>query len=65
MESKEALDSKKNNKPIKKRAPHKLTVDDSKDDENSIVVITEEKRSELNLLRGETILLKGKRRKEG
>jgi len=50
--------------PHKKRAPHKLTVDDSKDDENSVVVVTEEKRAELNLLRGETVLLKGKRRKE-
>ncbi len=48
----------------RRRAPHKLTVDDSKDDENSVVIITEEKRAELNLLRGETVLLKGKRRKE-
>ena len=49
---------------VKKRAPHKLTVDDSKDDENSVIIITEAKRAELNLLRGETVLIKGKRRKE-
>ncbi len=47
-----------------KRVLHKLEVDDSKDDENSVVIITEKKRAELNLLRGETILIKGKRRKE-
>jgi transitional endoplasmic reticulum ATPase len=54
----------KENPNVKKRPPHKLRIDDSKEDENSIVVITDEKRAELNLLRGETILLKGKRRKE-
>jgi len=64
MESNQPIDANKQEKPVKKRAPHKLTVDDSKDDENSVVVITEEKRAELNLLRGETVLLKGKGRKE-
>ena len=64
MESNQPIDANKQEKGVRKRAPHKLTVDDSKDDENSVVVITEEKRAELNLLRGETVLLKGKRRKE-
>ncbi len=36
MESNQAVDSKKLDKPVRKRAPHKLTVDDSKDDENSV-----------------------------
>ena len=65
MESINPNTDKKPNLPVvRKRVPHKLTVDDSKDDENSVIIITEAKRSELNLLRGETILLKGKRRKE-
>jgi len=48
----------------KKKAPHKLTVEDSKQDDNSIVEMTQAKMDELKIFKGDTVLLKGKKRKE-
>jgi transitional endoplasmic reticulum ATPase len=48
----------------KKKAPNKLTVEDSKNDDNTIIEITEKKMEELNLMRGDQVLLKGKKRRE-
>jgi len=48
----------------KKKAPNKLTVEDSKNDDNTIIEITERKMEELNLMRGDQVLLRGKKRRE-
>ena len=44
--------------------PNRLIVDDATTDDNSVVSISAEKMDELQLFRGDTVLLKGKRRKE-
>ena len=44
----------------KKKAPHKLTCEDSKQDDNSIVEMTQAKMDELKIFKGDTVLLKGK-----
>jgi len=43
----------------KKKNPSKLTVEDSKDDDNTIVLITEKRMEELNIMKGDQVLLKG------
>lgn len=48
----------------KKKAPHKLTVEESKQDDNSVVEMTQKKMDELKIFKGDTVLLKGKKRKE-
>ena len=48
----------------KKKAPNKLTVEESKNDDNTIIVISEKKMEELNLMRGDQVKLRGKKRKE-
>lgn len=48
----------------KKFRPNRLMVEDSNLDENSCVMISPEKMEELNLFRGDTVLLKGKRKKQ-
>lgn len=47
-----------------KKAANKLTVEDSKNDDNTIVEMTEKKMEELNLMRGDQVLLKGKKKKQ-
>ncbi|XP_044575396.1 transitional endoplasmic reticulum ATPase TER94-like [Cotesia glomerata] len=47
-----------------KTKPNRLLVEDAVMDDNSIVVMSENKMTELQLFRGDTVLLKGKRRKE-
>ncbi len=44
----------------RKKAPHKLTVEDAKNDDNSIVEMTQAKMDELKIFKGDTVLLKGK-----
>lgn len=39
-------------------------VEDSRNDDNTIVELTEKKMEELNLMRGDQVLLKGKKRRE-
>uniref|UniRef100_A0A7S3MX28 Vesicle-fusing ATPase n=1 Tax=Strombidium inclinatum TaxID=197538 RepID=A0A7S3MX28_9SPIT len=48
----------------KKKAPHKLTVEESKQDDNSVVEMTPAKMEELKIFKGDTVLLKGKKRRD-
>eukprot|EP00351_Strombidinopsis_sp_SopsisLIS2011_P001941 CAMPEP_0116886470 /NCGR_PEP_ID=MMETSP0463-20121206/20353_1 /TAXON_ID=181622 /ORGANISM="Strombidinopsis sp, Strain SopsisLIS2011" /LENGTH=801 /DNA_ID=CAMNT_0004546989 /DNA_START=32 /DNA_END=2437 /DNA_ORIENTATION=- len=48
----------------KKKAPNKLSVEDSKQDDNSIVEMTQAKMDELKIFKGDTVLLKGKKRRD-
>ena len=44
----------------KKKAPHKLTVEEAKNDDNSVIEMTQAKMDELKIFKGDTVLLKGK-----
>ena len=44
----------------RKKAPHKLQVEDSKQDDNSIVEMTQAKMDELKIFRGDAVIIKGK-----
>jgi len=48
----------------KKKAPNRLIVDDTNNDDNSIVSLSPNVMDTLQLFRGDTVLLKGKKRKE-
>ena len=50
--------------PTKKRAPNRLVVDEASKDDNSIVELSTAKMEALELFRGDTVLLKGKKGKE-
>jgi transitional endoplasmic reticulum ATPase len=45
----------------KKKAPNRLVVDDANNDDNSVVCLSAAKMEELQLFRGDTVLLKGKK----
>jgi transitional endoplasmic reticulum ATPase len=45
----------------KKKAPNRLVVDDATNDDNSVVCLSAAKMEELQLFRGDTVLLKGKK----
>jgi len=47
-----------------KAKPNRLIVDDSVGDDNSVVSLSQAKMDELQLFRGDTVLIKGKKRKE-
>jgi transitional endoplasmic reticulum ATPase len=47
-----------------KSKPNRLVVDEAVNDDNSVVALSQVKMDELGLFRGDTVLLKGKRRKE-
>uniref|UniRef100_A0A7S2ZIM7 Vesicle-fusing ATPase n=1 Tax=Rhodosorus marinus TaxID=101924 RepID=A0A7S2ZIM7_9RHOD len=47
----------------KKKAPNRLVVDEATNDENSVVTLSAAKMEELQLFRGDTVLLKGKKRR--
>lgn len=47
-----------------KSKPNRLIVQETSNDDNSVVVLSQEKMDELELFRGDTVLLKGKKRKE-
>jgi transitional endoplasmic reticulum ATPase len=42
----------------------RLLIDDAVNDDNSVVTLSEQKMDELQLYRGDTVLLKGKKRRE-
>ena len=44
-----------------KRAANRLVVDESRNDDNSVVSLSAAKMEELQLFRGDTVLLKGKK----
>ena len=48
----------------KKARPNRLLVEDAINDDNSVVALSIAKMDELQLFRGDTVLLKGKKRKE-
>jgi len=48
----------------KKARPNRLIVEESVNDDNSVVALSQAKMDELGLFRGDTVLLKGKKRKE-
>ena len=53
---------KKEIEPAKsKRAANRLVVDESRNDDNSVVSLSAAKMEELQLFRGDTVLLKGKK----
>lgn len=45
----------------KKKAPNRLVVDDALNDDNSVVCLSPAKMEELNVFRGDTVILKGKK----
>jgi len=47
-----------------KSKPNRLIVDDSVGDDNSVVSLSQAKMDELQLFRGDTVMIKGKKRKE-
>lgn len=47
-----------------KDKPNKLIVDEHSNDDSSVVVMSQEKMDELSLFKGDTVLLRGKKRKE-
>ena len=47
-----------------KQKPNRLLVEDTVNDDNSVVALSLAKMDELQLFRGDTVLLKGKKRKE-
>ena len=63
-------DSKNNKKDFataileRKRSPNRLIVDEAINDDNSVVSMHPAKMEELQLFRGDTVLLKGKKRKD-
>mmetsp|Transcript_7445 Transcript_7445/g.7522 ORF Transcript_7445/g.7522 Transcript_7445/m.7522 type:complete len:802 (-) Transcript_7445:333-2738(-) len=48
----------------KKKAPNRLIVDEAHNDDNSVVSLSAAKMEELQLFRGDTVLLKGKKGKD-
>eukprot|EP01071_Lankesteria_metandrocarpae_P002032 Lankesteria_metandrocarpae@DN2036_c0_g1_i2.p2 len=49
-------------KPEKKRSPNRLLVDEAINDDNSVVTLNSARMEELQLFRGDTVLIKGKKR---
>merc|ERR1719265_1378111 len=47
-----------------KAKPYRLVVEDATNDDNSVVAMSQAKMDELDLFRGDTVLLKGKRKKD-
>eukprot|EP00916_Digyalum_oweni_P010029 GHVL01016889.1.p1 GENE.GHVL01016889.1~~GHVL01016889.1.p1 ORF type:complete len:791 (+),score=179.11 GHVL01016889.1:39-2411(+) len=48
----------------KKRSPHRLVVDEAVNDDNSVVTVNASRMEKLGFFRGDTILVKGKKRKD-
>jgi len=47
--------------PTSKRSPNRLIVDEARNDDNSVVCLSQAKMDELKLFRGDTVLIKGKK----
>merc|ERR1719453_1227636 len=47
-----------------KRSPNRLVVEEAINDDNSVISLSQAKMEELNLFRGDNVLLKGKKRKD-
>ena len=48
----------------RRRSPNRLTVDEATNDDNSVIALSEKKMEELELFRGDTVLIKGKKGKD-
>jgi len=48
----------------KKKKPNSLIVTDAKNDDNSVIALSEKTMETLQLFRGDTVLVKGKKRKD-
>lgn len=48
----------------KKKAPNRLIVDESRNDDNSVICLSPAKMEELNFFRGDLCLVKGKKGKD-
>jgi hypothetical protein len=48
----------------RKKSPNRLVVDEASNEDNSVVALHPKKMEELQLFRGDTVLLKGKKRKD-
>eukprot|EP00611_Tribonema_gayanum_P001960 TRINITY_DN11452_c0_g1_i1.p1 TRINITY_DN11452_c0_g1~~TRINITY_DN11452_c0_g1_i1.p1 ORF type:complete len:249 (-),score=68.47 TRINITY_DN11452_c0_g1_i1:1005-1751(-) len=48
----------------KKRSPNRLVVDEATNDDNSVVALSNAKMEELQLFRGDTVLVKGKKNRD-
>lgn len=48
----------------RKKAPNRLIVDESRNDDNSVICVSAAKMAELNFFRGDTVLIKGKKGKD-
>jgi transitional endoplasmic reticulum ATPase len=49
---------------LKKRSPHRLIVDEATTDDNSVVSLNINTMNQLSLYRGDTVLIKGKKRRD-
>lgn len=47
-----------------KKAPNRLMVDETENDDNSVITMHPTKMEELGVFRGDTVLIKGKRRRD-
>jgi transitional endoplasmic reticulum ATPase len=54
----------KTDAPAKKKNPNRLMVDEATNDDNSVVALNLATMEELQLFRGDTVMIKGKRRKD-
>lgn len=50
--------------PKVKRSPNRLIVEEALNDDNSVISLSPAKMEELNVFRGDTVLIKGKKRKD-
>jgi len=50
--------------PTKKVKPNRLVVEDAVNDDNSVVSLSQAKMDELDLFRGDTVMLKGRRKRD-
>ena len=48
----------------RKKSPNRLVVDEAINDENSVISLNPKTMEELELFRGDTVLLKGKKRRD-
>jgi len=48
----------------RKKAPHRLMAEEAVNDDNSVIQLTQKKMDELKIFKAETVLIKGKKRKE-
>ena len=48
----------------RKKAPNRLMVEEALNDDNSVIQLSQKKMDELKIYKAETVLLKGKKRKE-